>query len=204
MFKKVMKCDFSSENLFSNRDEDGFIVLDDKISDFISESREKVWNDDRIKNWIETNDGKQFLIKTNAMLDGEKNYTNYAELICMKLAEKMGIEYAHYDIIKINGIEGVISENILKKDEYLITLEDFIDSSMEHPDNPDIIDYPDVMRQLTLKLKEYGYNKSDSKKMLDEFNKRFILDSIVGATDRHAENISFIGNLKKLQEQPLN
>lgn len=39
-----MKCNFSSEDLFLNRDEDGFIILDDKISDFIYESREKVGN----------------------------------------------------------------------------------------------------------------------------------------------------------------
>jgi hypothetical protein len=196
MYKNVMKCNFDSKDLFSKRDEDGYIILDDKISEFTKESREKMGNEDRLKNWIETTDGKQYLIKTNAMLEGEKNYTNYAELICMKLAEKMGLEYAKYDIIKINGKEGVITENILKKDEYMFTLEDMIDSSYEHPFNPDVIDYPDAMRQLGKKLTELNYDKKEAKALIDEFNKRMVFDCIVGAADRHAENISFVGNIK--------
>ena len=196
IYKEVTKCDLDSKELFSQRDEDGYVVLDGKLPKFTPNSREKVGNENRVKNWIETKDGKQFLIKTNAKLDGEENYTEYAELICMKTAEKMGLEYAKYDIIKYNGERGIITENMLNKDEYLFTLEDFIDSSQENPDNPDIIDYIDTVNQLGKKLKQYEYRNKDSKKIIKEFNKRVIFDSIVGATDRHAENISFIGNTK--------
>lgn len=200
IYKEVTKCNLDSKELFSQRDEDGYIVLDGKLPEFTPNSREKVGNENRIKNWIETKDGKQFLIKSNAKLDGEENYMEYAELICMKIAEKMGLEYAKYDIIKYNGEKGIITENMLNKDEYMFTLEDFISSSQENPDSPDIIDYIDTVNQLGKKLKEYNYSNKDSKKIIKEFNKRVIFDSIVGATDRHAENISFIGNVKNSKD----
>ncbi len=198
MYRKCEKCTITSEELFKNRDEDGFIILEDKIPQFSNESREQVGNDDRIKNWIETADGKQFMIKTNAKLDGEENYTNYAELICEELANQMGIPYAKYDIIKIDGEEGIITENMLQKDEYMVSLEDFIWGSMENPEptNKGIIDYPDVMSQLTKKLISMGYDKKQSKKLIKDFNKRMFFDCLVGATDRHAENVSVILNEK--------
>ena len=185
-----------SKKLFEKRDEDGYIILDEKIPKFTPKSREKIGNENRLKNWIETKDGKQFLIKTNKKMDEKENYTEYAELISRKTAQKMGLEYANYDIIKYNGQKGIITENMLNKDEYLITLQDIIDSEKENPDNPNTIDYKDTVNQLEKKLKQQEYRKKDTKKIKKEFKKRVIFDTIVGATDRHPENISFIGNTK--------
>ncbi len=197
MYKEVTKIDCDSKKLFEKRDEDGYIILDDKISEFTPESRERIGSEFRLKNWIETNDGKQFLVKSNNKMDEKENYTEYAELISRKVAQKMGLEYANYDIMKFNGQKGVITENMLNKDEYLITLQDIIDSEIAHPDGGNsTIDYPNLVKLIDKNLSLLGYEKEDIDNIKKEFKKRVMFDSIVGATDRHPENISFVLNTK--------
>ena len=69
MYKEVTKVECDTKELFSKRDEEGYIILDDKISEFTPESRERIGSEFRLKNWIETNDGKQFLVKSNNKMD---------------------------------------------------------------------------------------------------------------------------------------
>ena len=183
-----------SNDLLGNRKEDGFIEIQ-KV-EFIPESREKMGNDKRIKNWIVTKDQKEYIIKTNAKLEDKENYLELAELIARKIAFNLGIEYAFYDIIKYDGEKGIITENVLSLDEELITLEDIVNGSISHPDNSEIIDYPTLIKKLESSLKELGFLESDIEKINCELSKRLLFDIVIGCTDRHTENISFIYNNK--------
>lgn len=196
MIQNAMKCKFSSKDLFAaKRNEDGMLELDEMIGDFPTYSREKVGKAERQKNWFETKDGKQYMLKTS--VDRIDNYSHYAELIAMKLARQIGLGYANYDLVKYDGKVGVITESILEKeDDVLLSFEDLIGTSMAHPDNPSIIDYPDSMRMLAKSLKENGYSEQTQKKIIKDLGKLRVFDFLVGAEDRHTENIGFMANKK--------
>ena len=120
MIQNAMKCKFSSKDLFAaKRNEDGMLELDEMIGDFPTYSREKVGTAERQKNWFETKDGKQYMLKTS--VDRIDNYSHYAELIAMKLARQVGLGYANYDLVKYDGKVGVITESILEKEDSLVT-----------------------------------------------------------------------------------
>lgn len=192
--KDMTDVNMYSNDLFSNRDEKGYLMI--SSINFIPESREKMGNDKRIKNWILTTDQKAYMIKTNALLDGKENYLEFAELITRKIAEKLNIEYANYDIINYSGECGIITEKIVFQDEELITLEDIINGAIAHPDNIEIIDYPILIKSLNKKLRELNFLESDIENINTELSKRLLFDIVIGCTDRHTENVSFIYNNK--------
>lgn len=192
--KDMTDINMYSNDLFSNRDEKGYLMI--SSINFIPESREKMGNDKRIKNWILTTDQKAYMIKTNALLDGKENYLEFAELITRKIAEKLNIEYANYDIINYSGECGIITEKIVSQDEELITLEDIINGAIAHPDNIEIIDYPILIKSLNKKLRELNFLESDIENINTELSKRLLFDIVIGCTDRHTENVSFIYNNK--------
>lgn len=194
MIKNITKVDFSSDEMKTRRDENGNIIID-KIN-FEFESREKMGNDKRIKNWIKTTDGKEYIIKTNAKIESEGNFLNIAELICMEVHKQFGLEYANYDTIIYDGEVGIIVENILKEDEELITIDDLINGADSQKDNIEIIDYLKLKTKLIKKLFELKLSEENVNSIFNDFNKRLLLDLVLGMTDRHTENVSIIYNTK--------
>lgn len=190
--------EYSVEDLEQFRDEEGFIDLSKAGIQITDESREHIGNSERIKNWIDFK-GKKVLIKGETILDQEKNYGIYAELIVEEIAKQLGIETAHYDLIKINdqngnSVMGVLSESVVDyKTEQLITLRDIIgDEPQEDGDFADTTTYQFTVDTLREKLLESGYSKEDVDGIVADYKKRLLFTLSVLDTDKHTENIAFI------------
>lgn len=103
-----IKSDYKLEDLEFFRDEKGFIDLSKADIKITSESREKKGTQERLKNWVDF-DGKKVLIRGEVV----DNYSVYAELIVEEIAKELGIETAHYDLIKIKDEGGKESYGVL-------------------------------------------------------------------------------------------
>lgn len=210
---KFVNSNYSLEDLEEFRDEDGFIDLSKIGLEFTPESREKRGTRERVKNWVDFN-GKKVLIRGEVI----KNYSVYAELIVEEIANQLGIETAHYDLIKFKDEErkyiyGVLSESIIDFDkEELITLHDLIgdDLGYEDEDIMESIEYEESIRytftvdKLRERFTKAGYLEEDIENLIREYNKRLIFYLSVVDTDKHSENIAFIKNedSKKLRLSP--
>ena len=192
-------CKYSIAELEQFRDEDGFINLDKINLDFSKESREIMGNPHRLKNWVNFN-GKRVLIKGEAILDEQRNYGIYAELIVEEIAKELGIETAHYDLIKISGDEGktiygVLTECMvdLEKGERLESLNSIIgEDTVERSDYPDITDYYFTEEKLREQLKLDGIEEQEIEQLISEYKKRLVFGISVLNADQHTENIAFI------------
>lgn len=191
---------YSLEDLEQFRDENGFIDLSKAGIQITDESREQVGNVNRIKNWVNFN-GKKVLIKGETVLEEEKNYGIYAELIVEEIAKQLGIETAHYDLIKINDqegncVSGVLSVSVLDSlEERLITLRDIIgDEPQEEGDFLDTTSYDFTVKQLRENLLKSGYSEKAVEELITEYNKRLLFTLTVLDADKHTENIAFIAS----------
>lgn len=198
---KFFKSEYSLEDLDQFRDENGFIDLSKTDIVFTKESREKKGTEARLKNWVDFN-GKKALIRGEAV----KNYSVYAELIIEEIAKQLGIETAHYDLVKTkdedgNYIYGVLSESIIDFDkEELITLHDLIGDEPEYEDEDalEALEYEDVttytftINKIRERLEKAGYDEQSIDKLLEDYNKRLLFYLSVVDTDKHPENIAFI------------
>lgn len=210
---KFVNSNYSLEDLEEFRDEDGFIDLSKIGLEFTPESREKRGTRERVKNWVDFN-GKKVLIRGEVI----KNYSVYAELIVEEIANQLGIDTAHYDLIKLKdeegkNIYGVLSESIIDFDkEELITLHDLIGDESEYEDEDimEAIEYEETIRytftvdKLRERFTKAGYSEDDIENLIREYNKRLIFYLSVVDTDKHSENIAFIKkeNSKEIQLGP--
>lgn len=199
---EFIKSNYTLEDLEKFRDENGFIDLTMAGVQITNESREKKGTEARLKNWVDFNG-------TKALLRGEvvENYSIYAELIVEEIAKQIGIETAHYDLIKIkdeNDIEnfGVLSESIIDfEKEQLITLHDLIGDEPESEDIMEKIDFESATRydftidKLKERLELSGYKENDISKIISDYNKRLLFYLSVLDTDKHTENIAFIKDI---------
>ncbi len=199
-----IKSKYTIEDLENFRDENGFIDLTKAGVEITRESREKKGTKERLKNWIDFNGRK-------ALLRGEvvDNYAIYAELIVEEIAKQLGIETAHYDLIKIkdeNDVEnfGVLSESIIDfENEQLISLHDLIGDEPKSDDIMEEIDFESATRykftkdKLEERLELSGYSKEDIDKIILDYNKRLLFYLTVVDTDKHPENIAFIKEKKR-------
>lgn len=187
-----IKCNISFEELEKYRDKEGFINLDELKLELTEESREKVGNEHRIKNWVDFS-GTEALIKTECMIEGNRNAEIYAELIVEELAKQAGFEAAYYDLIKINGEYGVLSKKMFQKDEIdLLTLHSLIGDTELCEDYPDKSDYLEVEEKLYNSLKEEGIEKEDRKRIMKEYRKQSAFFIMMSSMDKHTENIAFL------------
>ena len=206
-FKDAKQFGFSQEELLNtNRDENGSIVLDGKINlkELPIDAREGMGTEEREKFWFKTQDGKAYMFKS--CVDGIENYGIYSEIIAAEVAKKLNIPCANYELATINGQRGIITESIVKDDEDMITLEDFVGGVQAHPDEPANVDFRYTSKQLENRLDIGGYDEETKKAIMKEFYNRAAFDFLVGETDRHSENISFIykkGNHKNIRMAPL-
>lgn len=197
--EEFVKSEYSIEDLEQFRDENGFIDLTQAGIVFTAQSREVVGNPDRIKNWVNFN-GKKALIKGEAILEDERNYGIYAELIVEEIARQLGVETAHYDLIKTldedgNEVYGVLSESVVDVDkgEQLISLRDIIgDEPIGEGDFVDTTSLDFTVDKLRENLMLDGYSKEDVEKLIVDYKKRLAFSLAVIDTDKHTENIAFI------------
>lgn len=195
--EKFEYSNYSLEDLEQFRDEKGFIDLSKANIEFTDKSKEAMGNQDRIKNWIKFKDTK-VLIKGETILDEEKNYGIYAELIVEEIANQLGIEAAHYDLVKMidnNGKEnyGVLSVSIAdpEKGQELVTLHDIVGDEKES-EFADATSYDFTIKNLKEKLSLDGYKEEQINEILEEYKKRTAFTIAVLDTDRHTENFAFI------------
>lgn len=197
--EEFVKSEYSIEDLEQFRDENGFIDLTKAEIAFTAQSREVVGNPDRIKNWVNFN-GKKALIKGEAILEDERNYGIYAELIVEEIAKQLGVETAHYDLIKTidegeNEVYGVLSESVVDSDkgEQLISLRDIIgDEPIGEGDFVDTTSLDFTIDKLKENLMLDGYSEEDVEKLIVDYKKRLAFSLAVIDTDKHTENIAFI------------
>lgn len=197
--EEFVKSEYSIEDLEQFRDENGFIDLTRAGIVFTAQSREVVGNPDRIKNWVNFN-GKKALIKGEAILEDERNYGIYAELIVEEIAKQLGVETAHYDLIKTidegeNEVYGVLSESVVDSDkgEQLISLRDIIgDEPIGEGDFVDTTSLDFTIDKLKENLMLDGYSEEDVEKLIVDYKKRLAFSLAVIDTDKHTENIAFI------------
>lgn len=193
------KSEYSVEDLEQFRDKRGFIDLSKAGINFTAESREIIGNPNRVKNWVDFN-GKKALIKGEAILEEEKNYGIYAELIVEEIAKKFEIPTAHYDLIKMiddngNEILGVLSESVVNVDkgEELVSLRSIIgDEPEEEGDFVDITGYEYTVKKLRENLAKDGYDEEQIESVISNYKKRLAFTLSIIDTDKHTENVAFI------------
>ena len=194
-----VKSEYSLEELEQFRDENGFIDLTKAEIIFTIQSREIVGNPNRVKNWVNFK-GKKVLLKGEAFLDEERNYGIYAELIVEEIAKQLGIETAHYDLVKMidemgNEVFGVLSESIVNVDEgeQLISLRDIIgDEPIDEGDFVDTTSYDFTIERLRENLTLDGYSQENIKKLITDYKKYLAFSITVLDVDKHTENLAFI------------
>lgn len=193
------KTDYTKEDLERFRDTNGFIDLDALNLSFPEESRERMGNPNREKNWISFN-GEKALYKEEVMLDDKDNGTVYAELIVEELAKQVGIETARTDLVKKNGKKGILSYSILEEGEELHSLHSLIGDTKDSEEYFYVVDLIDMLKKTISVLGEEGNARENSESVVKNIEKRLAFDMYIMATDRHTENISLImdkeGNLK--------
>lgn len=170
----------------SKRDENGYTVLDDiAFGNGIDEPRGTGL---REKIWYNCKDG-QIMLKTNT--DYNENAA-YSELISCELAKQAGIETAEYDMITIGGKRGIVTKNMCKKGEELVTINELIGTGATSQDYPDTTDIYYVFDSLKDKFYDMGLDEEKVEGLLLSLRKQMLFDLCVMETDRHAENLSFI------------
>ncbi len=190
--KNGVKCNISFEELENYRDKEGYINLDELNLEFTEESREKIGNENRIKNWVDFS-GVEALIRGECKIDNKRNGGIYSELIVEELAKQAGLETAYYDLVKVKGEYGVLSKNILTHDnDDLITLQSLIGNTKFNEEYPEITDYIEVEDKLYKSLKFEELEKDNIRKIMNDFRKQSAFFIMICSIDMHPENISLI------------
>ena len=193
------QCKFSIDELNAFRDSKGFIDLSKAGIRFTPSSREIIGNPNRVKNWVNFN-GQKALVKGEAILESERNYGIYGELIAEEVAKKLGLETAHYDLIKSvdeNGktFLGVLSESMIdiNKGERLESLRSIIgDEPAESGQFIDMTSLDYTLNKLQQVLSLDGVSQEQIDQVLLDYKKRLTLSIATLDTDKHVENIAFI------------
>ena len=175
------------EQIAEHKSEDGFIHLDGLFVNSDSE-REVRGNINRDKRWFKIDDGTA-MFKSNAE---QALYAHYSELICTELAKQAGLDAAEYDIAKCNGQTGIITKNVCKPGEEMLTINELIGDGPTYEDYPDNTDIYFVFDSLEEKLLTSGYDEKMIDSCMLQLRKQLLFDLYIMETDRHTENISFI------------
>lgn len=198
---QAIKVNISFEELENYRDEEGFINLDELNIELTEASREKIGNENRIKNWLEIS-GIKTLIKGECSIDDKRNAGIYAELIVEELANQVGLQSAYYDLIKIQGEYGVLSKSILQSSsDDLHTLQSLIGNTTFNEEYPELSDYIEVEDKLYEALKEELIEKNNIKEIIKDFRKQTAFFLMICSVDKYAENISLISYINPQTKQ---
>lgn len=185
------------------RDENGFIdfdkILELKVKGEVNGLNEGLeetrGSNEKFKRWYELEDCDMLLRST--MFVGEiANYTVYAEMIIEELAKQVGLPCAHYDLIKINGLEGNLSVSLIddKENQEMTALS-------QNQADIDIIAGSTIYEALN-KIKYFsvmqGIGGKETARMNVDFFKMIIFDLFTMQTDRHLGNISLMNDSGKM------
>lgn len=146
------------------------------------------------KDWLKLED-TDILIRTENLDSEGALYTTYAELIFEELSKQVDIPCAHYDLITYKGKNGVLSQNVINKNETLVLMNDLLDCTQREHDIGDDqnIHVEDAIKSFHTFHQEYNdFSKEDFKKMSNDFLNMAIFDIYTMSTDRHAENMGII------------
>lgn len=116
------------------------------------------------------------------------------ELICNELCDQVGILHATMEPATIDKITGLVSYNIVKPREKLLTGYSLCDITNNFYDQNNLENYGYIFDELIDK----GYNIDKKAIVLDMF-KICIFDLLTLQTDRHMDNTFFIRNQKTKQ-----
>lgn len=106
------------------------------------------------------------------------------ELICEKLANKMGIPCAKYEPAHFGNSYGLISHNFLGENQSLLTLNDFLMVNQGECSLTSISDACDMFKMIG-----YDINK---KEVIYDIYKIMVFDALTLQTDRHAYNVNIL------------
>lgn len=198
MEEGFFQSEYSLEDLEQFRDENGFIDLSKAKIQFTAETREETGNTDRVKNWVNFN-GTKTLIKGEAILAQERNYGIYSEIIVEEIAKQLGVETAHYDLVKFYDENGQVSFGVLSEmmmnleNEQLVMLHEMIgDEPEEDGDFLDTTSYEFTVQKLSEVLVKDGYSEENIERVLTDYKKRLVFTLSILDVDKHIENVAFI------------
>lgn len=125
-------------------------------------------------------------------------YSHLTELIASELAKQMGIPTTTYHLAKCNGVEGVISKNVVEKNETLVNYNSFLSKNLpaylkKYYSTVSVMELYDILKQ---KIYYGELDKENANELLNLHIKLLIFDDVVINTDRHAE-----GNLILVQDK---
>ena len=177
------------EELGEYRSPDGYIDFDRVVEESeVETKREYRGNVNREKDWIEI-EGGSVLVKTDA--DGQPN-SEYSELISSELAKQAGIETAEYDMVRYKGETGLITKNMCKPGEEMISVYELIGNGPDSETCPDTIDIYHVFDNLDEKLQMEGFSDEEIDQCMLGLRKQLLFDLTIMEADRHLENLSLI------------
>ncbi len=177
------------EELGEYRAPDGYIDFDRVVAENDVETKREVrGNVNREKDWIDINGGS-VLVKTDA--EGQPN-SEYSELISCALAKQAGIETAEYDMVSYKGDTGLITKNVCKEGEEMISLYELIGNGPDSETCPDTIDIYHVFDSLDEKLQMEGFDDNEIDSCMLSLRKQLLFDLTIMEADRHLENLSLI------------
>ena len=177
------------EELGEYRSPDGYIDFDRVVEESeVETKREYRGNVNREKDWIEI-EGGSVLVKTDA--DGQPN-SEYSELISCALARQAGIETAQYDMVRYKGETGLITKNMCKPGEEMISIYELIGNGPDSEICPDTIDIYHVFDNLDEKLQAEGFDDNEIDSVMLSLRKQLLFDLTIMEADRHLENLSLI------------
>ncbi len=135
--------------------------------------------------WFNLPNGKALFKTYNSYREDIKNYRMINELVCCILAKQVGINCAKYQPAHIKEDKGLISYNILNKDEKLINCEQVLRKGFYR--EPTLFNIADALEY----YENAGY-KVNKKQIILDLYKMIIFDALTMQTDRNTYNIHFI------------
>lgn len=189
---KFIKSNFSIEELETFRNQEGYIDLEQAGIVLDEASREIRGNSERFKNWVDFN-GTKVLVKEETVLEKERNFGVYSELLMVELANQLGIPAAKTDLITYKGKFGVLSYMVLEPErEEMETVYGLIGETETIEEEPEISDYEEVEEKLKSVLQTLDMTEEEIEELLQERRKQKILQLLCCEADGHIENEAFI------------
>jgi hypothetical protein len=151
----------------------------------------------RAKKILKDESGKTWFFKCSEKKEAKDGkpakyymYEFWSEIIAYQLGKAFGLDVLRYDPASINGEIGAISRSMIDtENEQLLEVGRFMTSL-----NQDFIPALYKKRnEYTFQLLDQTLNYYDLTKYWENILKVIVFDAIIGNTDRHQENLAFIG-----------
>lgn len=125
----------------------------------------------------------------------------YYEIITYKLAEKLKMNTAKYQLVTLNHEIGTISENFNPNDMPIISLYEILESFKQQNKIPSTTNSLNNLENIEQAIFCYTKDKQYTAKIMEELKNIFLLQILVGDLDRRPKNILFF-QFPKLQLAP--